>query len=247
MPLPDAAPPDDAASFAALSQDLIAEDEQATLRRICVRALEVVPGAELCGVTVRARRGRLHTPASTDDLAVWADDLQYELGEGPCVDAALEGESFLVPSIADDPRWPAWTAKVSDAGLGSLVSVQLPAPGSHVHRERVGALNIYARAAHRLDGADLERARVFGVHAGTAFATARTVDGLREAVAGRHAIGLAQGIVMARYGLDADRAFDLLTRYANAGGVKVRVVAADVVERGDLPPAAETPSADGPD
>ena len=99
----------DSAWFARLSQDLMADlDPATTLERVCRRALEVVPTADFAANTVRLRRGRLRTQGHTHDLALQCDVLQYELGEGPCVESALEDEAFLVRSTGDDPRWPRW-------------------------------------------------------------------------------------------------------------------------------------------
>ncbi|WP_370289694.1 GAF and ANTAR domain-containing protein [Nocardioides sp.] len=230
------APSAAAEAFAALSQDLLSDlDEAATLRRVCARALEIVPGADLAAVTVRRRRGRLATLAHTDRLAAWADDLQYELREGPCVDSALEGTSFVVPSLSDDPRWPAWSQAVSREGIASLVSVDLPAPAWHPRSEPLGALNLYGLRPRAVDDDALARARIFAVHAATAFATARRTASLEEAVEARHRIGVAQGLLMARFEIDAERAFELMRRVAGAEGRKLRDVAAHVVATGDLP------------
>lgn len=232
-----------AQAFAALSQDLLSDlDEQATLRRVCARALEIVPGADLAAVTVRRRRGRLATLAHTDQLAAWADDLQYELREGPCVDSALEGESFVVPSIGDDGRWPAWSQAVRREGIASLISVDLPAPAWHPRSEPLGALNLYGLRLRALDDAALGRARILAVHAATAFATARRAASLEEAVEARHRIGVAQGLLMARFEIDAERAFELMRRVAGAEGRKLREVAAHIVATGELPgPLASSP------
>lgn len=227
---------DPAAFFAALSQVLVADhDVEATLQRICQQAPTVVPNAGFCGITVRRRRGRLDTLAQTDELALRCDELQYELNEGPCVSSALEDEPFLVSSTAHDPRWPRWGPRVAELGVHSLVCAQLASTTIDLDRDPLGAVNIYGRTPDAFDAADTERLRVYGVHAGNALAVAHLVSTLQGAVDSRHEIGLAQGVLMSRYGLGRDQAFESLRRYSSHANVKLREVAGQVVDEGGLP------------
>lgn len=222
--------------MAVLSHELMQDqDERNTLDRVCEHALKLIPAAEFCGITVKRRRGRLETLSETDSIAAVCDELQYELGEGPCVEAATDDESFLVRSTATDPRWPAWGPRVAELGVHSIVSVQLTGPPWHSRTDPLGAVNLYARPENAFDERDLVWARAFGIHAANALAMARAVSTLGEAVEARHQIGVAQGVLMEKYGLETDRAFDLLQRYSSSANVKVRDVAADVVRKRELP------------
>lgn len=60
-------------------------------------------------------------------------------------------------------------------------------------------------------------------------AARQEVDDLRVALDSRHTIGLAQGLLMARYGLTTTQSFELLRRYSQDGNVKLRSLADDVV------------------
>ena len=60
-------------------------------------------------------------------------------------------------------------------------------------------------------------------------AARREVEGLRAALETRHMIGLAQGILMARYTLTVAQAFDYLRRLSQSGNVKLREIAVDLV------------------
>src|SRR4051794_16124645 len=94
-----------ASYFAALAEQLHSEPvETVTLERICMQALEVVPAAEYCGITLRRRRGRLETVVATDPLVSRCDALQYELNEGPCLEAATDHGVFLVGDTMSDVR-----------------------------------------------------------------------------------------------------------------------------------------------
>lgn len=232
---------DPAGYFARLSKDLVSDhDVLATLERICHHALSVVPTSAFCAITVRRRRGRLETLAHTGALALRCDELQYDLNEGPCVSSVEEDQPFLIRSTAHDPRWPRWGPEVAALGVHSLVSAQLSAATIDPEREPLGAINVYGLETDAFDAADLERLGVYGVHAGNALAMAHMVTTLREAVEGRHEIGLAQGILMSRYGVDRDRAFESLRRYSNHTNVKLREVAGLVVGTGELPATYDT-------
>ena len=85
------------------------------------------------------------------------------------------------------------------------------------------------------DAAVRELALLFARHAGAALGAAREISGLETALQSRHTIGVAQGVLMERYGLTVDAAFDVLLRSSSTTNVKLRDVAAEVVSSGSLP------------
>ncbi|RIJ46295.1 ANTAR domain-containing protein, partial [Clavibacter phaseoli] len=93
------------------------------------------------------------------------------------------------------------------------------------------------RATGPLDAADRAVAEEVAVHARIALAAWDTADGLALGLASRSVIGQAQGILMERFSLDADRAFQVLRRYSQDGNVKLVEVARRVVQTGALPGA----------
>lgn len=225
-----------AAYFATVAEQLHAEPaEQLTLDRICAQTFDVVPTAMHCGITLRRRRGRLETVVASDPVVSKCDELQYELDEGPCVDAATDHGYFLVRDTASDPRWPAWGPRAADLGMRSLIAVQLSAPHQDDPDAVLGAINIYDGRIGAFTRDDLDRALVFASHAANALSSARIIGGLQTAVHSRHLIGVAQGILMQRYGLSLDRAFDALRRYSNESNIKLSVLAEMVVQDRAMP------------
>ena len=204
--------------------------EVATLKAVVDRAVDVVPGCDWASVTVRRRGQRLETLASSAPFPEDCDQLQYELGEGPCADAVWDADTYLSHDIGADPRWPRWGPRVAGQGVGSVLAIRLT-----TEEETIGALNLYAAATHAYDEDAIDHAVVFTAHAANALATARLVSGLENAMSSRHDIGIAQGILMASYGLTVDQAFDVLRRYSSHLNVKLRVVAEQVVRGGRLP------------
>lgn len=234
-------------TFAELSQELLSEKSEAALYPLmCRRVYAVVPATELCGITMRRRRGRLESVSTSDPIAEQVDELQYSLREGPCMEAALEVDHYLAEDVATDPRWPSWGPRAAELGVRSLVSVQLPSDTLHDRHQPLGALNLYSSRVGAFGPDQLRVAQVFARHAANALAAARETTGLEQAVEARHLVGVAQGIVRQRYDLDLDTAFEVLARLSNERNVKLRDLAAQVVAERGLPDGGDgAPGATG--
>jgi ANTAR domain len=89
-----------------------------------------------------------------------------------------------------------------------------------------------------------EIAEAIAHHASQALKAARERDNLTRAMAARHRVGLAQGILMVRRQITADQAFALLKRESQNTGVKLRTIAQTVIQTGDLPSARRMKSDD---
>ena len=221
----------DARAFAELARDLTANpDEAVTFEEVVKRAMEVVPGCRHAGITLRGRRGRLDSVATSDDLVAVCDALQYELEEGPCLDAVSEDLCRVSGDLAVDERWPRWGPRVAELGVGSVIAVQLTDT-----TKVLGALNMYGEGPRAFSTDDVDLAFIYAIHATTAMRTARLVTGLENALQSRHGIGLAQGIVMEKFRLTPDRAFEALRRVSNDRNVPLRELAQQVVEHGAIP------------
>ena len=83
-------------------------------------------------------------------------------------------------------------------------------------------------------------AEAFAHHASLALGAVMERDNLNRAVAARHRVGLAQGILMTRRQLTADQAFALLKRESQNTHVKLRTIAQTVIQTGDLPVGTES-------
>ncbi|MDQ0745124.1 response regulator NasT [Clavibacter sp. B3I6] len=97
-----------------------------------------------------------------------------------------------------------------------------------------GAVALH-RASGALTGADRALAAEVAVHARVALAAWDATEELERGLAARTLVGQAQGILMERFSLDADRAFQVLRRYSQDGNVKLAEVARRVVETRALP------------
>ena len=218
--------PDTTAFFAQMALDLHDEPTtHATVERIAEYAMVAI-GCDDAGIMLVHARQQIETAAATSPRVVTSHDLQIVHDEGPCLDA-LEGQGiYLVTDVRNDERWAKWGAAVSDLGIHSAVSVRL-----ETRERRYGSLNLYSNTVGAFDEEDVAVATIFGRHASVALASAHNEDGLQVAIDARKLIGQAQGILMERFDIDADRAFDFLRRISQDRNVKLRDVARWVNER----------------
>jgi transcriptional regulator with GAF, ATPase, and Fis domain len=215
--------------FARITQELLAApDPPHTLDRVCQRAVETIAGADFASVSYRQGR-EVVTPAATDDIARDADQRQYDAGEGPCLSAITDDPVCLCQDTRHDDRWPRWTRLVADLQVGSLLSVRLATP-----RDGTGALNLYSGRVRGFNQDDMDLAAIYATHAAIVLATVMRIQHISTAMETRHQIGVAQGILMQRYGLTVDQAFDVLLRYSQDTNTKLREVATQLVETGQL-------------
>ncbi|MET9831577.1 GAF and ANTAR domain-containing protein [Streptomyces sp. NPDC006385] len=222
-----------ARQLASLARDLLAQDSvDATLDRITASATELVGGCDAAGILVLHGK-HVATLSPTDRLVIDSDRLQERLGEGPCFDAARTSQGARVFRIADftdeQQRWPAYAPRARALGVGSMMGFLL-----FTEDEDLGALNLYSRKP----GAFTEDSELAGwllaSHAAVAFSSARSHAQLERAVATRHVIGEAMGILMGSHRLTEEQAFDVLRRYSQENNIKLREVARQVCERGGV-------------
>jgi GAF domain-containing protein len=222
-----------AQTFADIAQELEKQPSlEATVDEAVRQAVDVVPGCDSAGVSWLQDDLPIETIASTDDVATLLDKAQFELGEGPSVEALWDGDTCLIQDMRADTRWSRFAARAVELGILSLLSCQLPSP-----RRTSAALNLYAREPGALDGESLAIVQVFAAHASIALTHRRTEAGLRAAIDTRGTIGQAIGILVERHKVPPERAFDLLVRASQRSHVKLRDLAAYVVDTGVEPDA----------
>jgi transcriptional regulator with GAF, ATPase, and Fis domain len=222
-----------AQQLAAMARDLLAQESvDATLGRITASAVELVEGCDAAGILV-LHSGKVRTLAPTEQLVVDSDRLQERLGEGPCFEAARTRAGERVFRIRDltqeQPRWPAFAPEIHRLGVGSMMGFLL-----YTEDEELGALNIYSRRPGVFTEASELAGWLLASHAAVAFSAARTQAQLEQAVATRHLIGEAMGILMGSHRLTEEEAFDVLRRYSQENNVKLREVARRVCDQGSL-------------
>jgi len=207
--------------------------EQPTAEKTVDRITEYAQFAAECddaGIMLVHGRGRIETASKTSERVARSHDLQNELDEGPCLLALEQGGNYVSTDVEFDPRWPRWGAAAARLGIHSAMSVLL-----ETRERRYGTLNLYADRPDAFDANDLATAMIFARHASIALANAHQEQGLLVAIDARKVIGQAQGILMERFDIDADRAFDVLRRYSQNHNQKLHAVATWLVENRQKP------------
>ncbi|MFC9678554.1 GAF and ANTAR domain-containing protein [Streptomyces sp. NPDC056948] len=222
-----------AQQMASMARDLLAQESvDATLAHITDSATRLVAGCDASGILL-LHGNRVETLAPTSDLVVKSDQLQERLAEGPCFDAARRGTServFRIPDFNDEqPRWPAYAKQARELGVGSMMGFLL-----YTEDEELGALDLYSYRSGSFTDDSETAGWLLASHAAIAFASARSHAQLEQAVATRHLIGEAMGILMGSHRLNEKEAFDVLRRFSQERNIKLREVARRVCEQGRL-------------
>lgn len=202
--------------------------------RLCEVCAQVtgMNGAGVMLMSGEVPRGSLCT---TNEVSDAIEQLQYVLGEGPCVDAYRQDWPVLEPDLANpqSPRWPAFCAQAIAAGARAVFGFPL-----QIGSVRLGALNLYRdrpgpltddQHADALVLADLVAQSVLVLQAN---APANTLAVELEAGADLHyALHQASGMVSVQLGVSVGHALVRLRAYAFANGRSLADVAESVITR----------------
>jgi GAF domain-containing protein len=211
---------------------------ESVLQQVAELSKTVMPGNPEASVLLLVR-DEPTTVVSTGQLATDLDERQYERGHGPCLHAARTGELTEIADTRTDRRWPDYTLRAAERGNLSSLSIPLTINED----ERVsGALNIYAREPDAFDEDARAAGTRFAPYAAIAvgnmhaYESARNMaEHLRTALESRAVIDQAKGILIERYKLTADQAFQALSRASMSSNRKVRDIADELVHTGVFP------------
>lgn len=189
-------------------------------------------GAGIMLMTDDVQRGSLR---SSDDLSALLEELQFDLGEGPCVDAHTEQQPVLEPDLAapDFPRWPAFSPPALAAGVGAVFGFPMS-----VGATRLGSLNVYRRTAGAMDQdqitdarqlADLMAIEVLDLQAEAD--DGEISDDLARGADLQDRVHQATGMVAAQLEISVTHALRVLHAHARAEGSRLQEVATEVVAR----------------
>ncbi len=214
--------------------ELSAQDGGASSVQLCEATREVI-GVSGAGVMLMSGDVPSGSLCTTDEVSNLIEQLQYTLGEGPCVDAHHESRVVIEPDLVHPsiPRWFAFTPQAVGAGVGAVFAFPL-----QVGTVRLGALDLYRDAPGALSDdqhadamvmADVIANWVLDVQAN---APADSVAEELERDADFHfVVHNAAGIVSVQLGVSIAEALIRLRAHAFSNDRLVRDVAEDVVAR----------------
>lgn len=205
---------------------------QRRLQRTCRAAARGV-GADGAGVCLWAGEGGLMTAAASDDHFLQVEDLQFTVGEGPCLTAHAERAPVLLPDLREtwSTAWSTYPRAALELGVRAVFAFPL-----QLGDVRLGVLDVYRETPGALTARALSLA--------TTFAEVTFLDLLDDMVetedpdelvdsvaANRYEIFQAQGMVMVQLGVSATDALLRLRAHAFATGLPLAQIARDVIAR----------------
>lgn len=202
------------------------------LQRMCRAAARSVPAVGV-GVSLVNDEGVLITAAASDATSFAVEELQFTLGEGPCL-AAYDGRGpVLVPDLepTSTTTWPAYAAAAQDQGVRAVFAFPL-----QIGAVRLGALNVYRDDTGVLSAQSLARAMSFAELTMEGLLgvgdTADDTDGFLDDISDSgYRVYQAQGMVMIQLGVSAQDAILRLRAHAYSHERRLSDVAEDVVGR----------------
>jgi hypothetical protein len=199
-------------------------------------AVRGIPGAEHASVTMVEGQRPPRTTAASDELPYQWDQLQYQHGEGPCLEAIVTNGVELASDLRTDHRWPRFARAIVDqTPARSMLSFRL-----FLTEQNRAALNLYATAPGAFTDQSTATGSMFAAYASMALLAAARHDKanhLTRALETSREIGVAMGILIANGQLTSPQAFDHLRIASQNLNRKLGDIAADVATTGTLPSA----------
>jgi GAF domain-containing protein len=200
------------------------------LERVCFAVVPVL-SASGAGISMMTADGTRGVCIASDPVSQHVDDLQFVLGEGPCMEAFEHRRPVLVTDVADTAtRWPLYAPAAEQGGVRAVFAFPLQIGGA-----RLGVLDVFRRDAGPLTADQLTDALLFTDVTVSAVldrqesaATGRS-DDLDAAIRHRAELFQAQGMIMVQLGVPLAEAMVRLRAHAYAQNRRLDELARDVV------------------
>ena len=206
-------------------------------------ARATAPGSDLCapfvetfgvtGAAVSTLGGPLGTGTvcASDAVSSRRDEIQFDLGEGPCWQAHLTNEPVVQPDLATAPpsEWPTAAAALAEAGVASVAAFPLS-----YGRLDLGAVDLYSDDRRDLSDDEVDQATTLACIAGRSVLT-RALDALQAGddslfpTTFPREVHQASGMVMIQLGVSVDEALLVIRGHAWSSGRALREVASEIV------------------
>jgi hypothetical protein len=213
---------------------LLRDAPDVATKHLCSVCVELT-GMSGAGIMLMAGDLPQGSVCTSDGVSKIIEDLQYALGEGPCIDAHNLGQPVLEPDLAEPstPRWAAFTGPAVDAGVRAIFGFPL-----RVGAVRLGALNLYCdrsgpltaeQHADSLVAADVATHAILALQANAP--PGQLAVELESGSDFRYVVHQASGMVAVQLGVSVGQALIRLRAYAFGNERPLTDVARDVVAR----------------
>lgn len=202
---------------------------------LCAPFLTVVPvtGA---AISVLVPEMAQTTICSSNDTAARLDELQFDLGEGPCWQSLALRTPVIFADVQNDPHseWPHFGAAVRRAPVADEVGSMYAFP-LFIGSLDIGAVDLYSHDARELTPVEVEDGRDLATVVSWQVIRRMLSDfdetGLGNSPHSRREVHQATGMVLAQLDISAADAAMLLKAHAFTTGRSVNDIAADVIDR----------------
>lgn len=204
------------------------------LQRLCSAAVRALP-ATGAGVSVMTEDGLRGVCVASDQVSEQIDELQFTLGEGPCMDAFAMRKPVLEADLGGEgmTRWPAYSPAAHHDGVRAVFAFPL-----QIGSARLGVLDLYRAQPGSLSRQEVVQALTFADLATTLLLDGQQLapeglaaEGLDRALDFRSEVHQAQGMVMVQLGVTLGEALSVLRSYAYSHDRALGDVARNVVTR----------------
>lgn len=218
--------------LAGLWSGLTGADAPMTPAAVVAMAGQALPNSASICLVLRRHDQSAEVLASSDGIAAEVAQIQDELGEGPCLDAAVGSTVVQVYDLRTDGRWPTFaSACVARTGVRSALCFRMP-----IGRQDEAALCFHSTEPAAFSDEDALAGSV------VAPLTAMAVKGhlrqgeinhLKSARGSARSLGSAVASLMAERGIDRREAFDVVRRAGQDARVGLQTAADDVIRGAD--------------
>jgi len=213
---------------------------------LCGPCVELLP---VTGAAISTLSGSINneTVCASDDVAFRIDELQFDLGEGPCWEAFASRRPVLVPDLRKGPLppWPVFSTAVRETSAIALFAFPL-----YFGATGIGALDLYRTTAGPLDDEAMRDTRILAdtvaievmrrilatvareeAESPATAGSAPAMDPWQESPRNRREVHQATGMIMDQLDLTVGAAFARLRAHAFATDSTVAEVAHEIVNR----------------
>lgn len=223
-------------SFKELSTLVLSrETVTSTLDLVARLAVATIPSCDVASISL-VRPKEILTVGASDDIAFSLDAIQYDTGQGPCLDAIQKDAMwYRIQEMSSDITWPAFSSEAARYGFESLLAFTL-----RIDSDTLGALNLYARAAMAFAEEDIDIGAIFAAHSAVALSNAQAgssaspkFEELDDALVSQEVIARAVGILMEKEFRTAEEAFGVLEERAEQLKIRLMDSAQEVLVAAD--------------
>ena len=219
---------DTAATFQALANlTYVGDDYAAIYQAICDTAPRLIDGCDHASLML-LRGGQPVTAAASDDVAELIDQIEREVGDGPCLDAIKDEAVFVDADLTDGSPWPTLHARVlAETRVRGMAGIRLIDD-----QRKTGALNLFSDTPGTLTATSVDQAIMLVSFVSVALLAAREkrdADTLRAGLTSNREIGKAIGLMMAFHHVDDETAFSILRQASQDMNIKITEVAREII------------------